>query len=101
LPQLALAVYNGTSSSSQGALIAGASGSVLDEGCNTTRRFTTNASGAMPHPSLPYGSYTLCVTAKVAGVQRRYLGTKIAIATAGGAKETVYLGAASSSAEPC
>lgn len=101
LPQLALAVYNGTSSSSQGELIAGASGSVLDEGCNTKRRFTTNSSGAMPHPSLPYGNYTLCVTAKVAGVQRRYLGTKIAIATASGAKETVYLGAASSSVEPC
>jgi hypothetical protein len=94
LPQLKLTVYNGTSSSSQGEKVFGASGSVLDEGCATKRIFTTNINGVMPSPGLPYGNYTLCVTAKVGSPakQMRVVKTGIHLLTASGVTESVYLG---------
>ncbi len=98
LPQLKLLVYSGTSSTTPGTLVTGASSSVHDEGCNTTRYFNTVA-GALPptRAGLPYGNYKLCVTEKVGTPtpkQHRYEKEKIALTTAAGATETIYLGAA-------
>lgn len=101
LPQLKLKVYEGTFSS-KGELLSGASGSVTDTGCGIKRSFTTNTSGAMPHPSLPYGTYKLCVTAKVGSPakQRRYE-KEIHLTSASGVEEPVYLGSAEESSTPC
>ncbi len=100
LPRLSLKVYSGTSSSSE--LLTGASGSVTDTGCSVKRSFTTTA-GAMPHPALPYGTYNLCVTAKVGSPakQRRYEKKAIHIVSASGIEETIYLGSAEESSTPC
>jgi Tfp pilus assembly protein PilV len=99
LPQVKLKVYAGTSGS-PGALVNGASGSILDEGCGTTRYFTTNSSGAMPRQGMPYGNYSLCVTAKVGSPakQRRYTKTGLHNLTSSGVSETIYLEAAPESA---
>jgi Tfp pilus assembly protein PilX len=101
LPRLKLKVYSGTNSSS--ALLSGASGSVTDTGCGVKRSFATNAAGAMEHPALPYGTYNLCVTAKVGSPakQRRYEKKEVHITNASGVEETVYLGSAEESSTPC
>ncbi len=58
-------VWGGFSSSSPGKEIGGAAGYTNDTGCNNVKRtFKTNLSipvGAMPHPGLPFGKYTMCV----------------------------------------
>jgi Tfp pilus assembly protein PilV len=57
-------VWGGFSSSNKGKEIGGAAGYTNDTGCNVKRTFTTNLSipvGAMPHPGLPFGKYTMCV----------------------------------------
>lgn len=55
------AVYSGTSSTAPGTKVTGAEVVFTDEGCKTTRTETTT-SGAIPHPSLPYGKYSVCVS---------------------------------------
>jgi type II secretory pathway pseudopilin PulG len=46
-------------------------------GCNTTRKFTTTKEGALPHPGMPFGEYTLCVTGGSSGpaAKRRFTTT--------------------------
>jgi Tfp pilus assembly protein PilV len=57
-------VMGGHNSSSPGKVISGAAGYTNDSGCSVKRTFTTtstNPLGAMPHPGLPFGKYTMCV----------------------------------------
>ena len=98
LPALNLEVYEGTKTTPL-AKVSGASGHLYDEGCKTTRYFTTSATGSMPagRAGLPYGKYSLCVTAKVGSPakQRRFESkTPLEIATSSGVTEKVYLGEA-------
>lgn len=45
---------------------------VKDLGCgNLVRTFTTNSSGQLPNPGLPYGTYEVCAQATIASIQRR------------------------------
>jgi Tfp pilus assembly protein PilV len=51
-------------SGKKGKEIGGAAGYTNDTGCGVKRTFTTNSTnpiGAMPHPGLPFGKYTMCV----------------------------------------
>jgi Tfp pilus assembly protein PilV len=51
-------------SGKKGKEIGGAAGYTNDTGCAVKRTFTTNLTspiGAMPHPGLPFGKYTMCV----------------------------------------
>lgn len=55
--------------------IGGATGYTNDTGCGVKRTFTTNSTapiGAMPHPGLPFGKYTMCVGATIAGVEKKW-----------------------------
>jgi Tfp pilus assembly protein PilV len=57
-------VWGGFSSSNTGKEIGGATGYTNDTGCGVKRTFTTNLTkpiGAMAHPGLPFGKYTMCV----------------------------------------
>lgn len=70
-PPVNIAVWSGKSSSSPGQLIEKAQVWVEDTGCKTVIRkpekTETNASGALPHPGLPFGKFKLCVTGGVNG----------------------------------
>jgi len=44
----------------EGGLVTTASGSTTD-GCTAKRSFTSTPGGALPHPGLPFGKYTMCV----------------------------------------
>lgn len=66
-----------SSGASQGEAIGGATGYTNDTGCAVKRTFTTNSTapiGAMPHPGLPFGKYTMCVGATIAGVEKKWEG---------------------------
>ena len=58
LPALNVTVYqsNGTTA------LSGAKVTILDTGCtpNVRRTYTTNASGQIANPALPWGTYTVC-----------------------------------------
>jgi len=91
LPPIKLLVHSGTSTT-PGSLVTGASGSLTDEGCGNVRTFAT-ANGAIPQPGVPYGNYSLCITAKVGSPakQLRYVKTGLHNLTSAGVTENVYL----------
>jgi Tfp pilus assembly protein PilV len=100
LPQLSLKVYSGTLIK-PGGPITGATGAVTDEGCANSKRTFSTVNGAMPQPGLPYGNYSLCVTATVGGNQHRYIKPELHNSTAAGVAETIYPESAPLSGEGC
>lgn len=99
LPQLKLKVYSGTTTGSS--LVNEFSGSTTDTGCGTKRSFTTT-SGVIPHPSLPYGTYNVCVSGKGGSPAepRRFVET-LHITSASGVEALIFLGNGAKSSEPC
>ncbi|HUA11257.1 MAG TPA: hypothetical protein VMA83_04565 [Solirubrobacteraceae bacterium] len=67
-------VYSGTSSGTPGSLISGARVKITDEGCATTRTFSTNASGSIGVRGLPFGKFTLCAST-TSGTKKKWTGT--------------------------
>jgi Tfp pilus assembly protein PilV len=63
LPPVNIRVMSGTGegASTEGSPVANATVYTDDTGCGTTRSFTTTSSGAIPHPGLPFGKYSMCV----------------------------------------
>jgi len=73
-----------------------------DTGCNTVRKLETTSTGTLTHPGMPFGTYTLCVSASVSAKTRRYSQTGIANNNANGtAVQTVYMNEAPESAAGC
>jgi Tfp pilus assembly protein PilV len=60
-PSINIKVMSGYNSANAGSAVNGASGYLIDKGCTTKRAFTTTATGALPHPAMPFGTYELCV----------------------------------------
>jgi Tfp pilus assembly protein PilV len=52
--------------------VSGATVILEDTGCKTVRKLTTTSAGALSRPGMPFGTYSLCVTATVAGKPREY-----------------------------
>lgn len=50
----------------EGTVVATATGSTTD-GCNAKRSFTSTPGGALPHPGLPFGEYSMCVSSSAGG----------------------------------
>lgn len=73
-----------------------------DTGCNAVRKFETTAAGTLLHPGMPFGTYSLCVSAIVGGENRRYTQAGIANKNATGTPvQSVYLGEAEKSGTGC
>jgi prepilin-type N-terminal cleavage/methylation domain-containing protein len=101
LPALDLTVRNGNSSS-PGAAITGATVKIADTVCEDaggnpiTRTYTTNSSGKLPNPGLPFGTYDLCASAFVSGANRRNTINDLAVETTDSdTAATIYLGSGS------
>lgn len=101
VPPMTVQVRNGTAAggATQGSTIA-AAGTLTDTGCkaegvNAVRNFTTLASGALPRPNMPYGVYSLCVTATISEKARKFTTSVTSNKAAGVVVPTIYLGAAS------
>lgn len=74
LPALHLTVHDGTDALQPGNPVAGATATVtdVDAGCQSyMRTFTTDASGHLPNPGLPWGTYQVCAKATFGGQTRR------------------------------
>jgi Tfp pilus assembly protein PilV len=97
-PPITVQVRSGTSSGSAGSTIA-ATGTLTDTGCKAegitaVRSFTTvAATGALPHPNMPYGNYSLCVTATISSKARKFTTTVASNKAVGVTVPTIYLGA--------
>ncbi len=63
LPPVNIRVMSGTSAgtSTEGSPVANATVDINDTSCGTARSFTTTSSGALPHPGMPFGKYSICV----------------------------------------
>jgi len=61
VPPVAIKVMSGKSGS-PGSAIEKATVRIQDTGCNTVEEGTTTSTGALPHPNMPFGKYSLCVT---------------------------------------
>jgi Tfp pilus assembly protein PilV len=64
VPPVNIEVRSGTAAgpTHEGTPLESATGLITDRGCGTTRTFLTGTGGALQHPGLPYGKYTLCVS---------------------------------------
>jgi Tfp pilus assembly protein PilV len=65
-----------------------------DTGCKTAREQKTNSAGALPDPGMPFGSYSLCVSAKVGTQNRKYTTSVVDNNASGITVPTIYLGEA-------
>jgi Tfp pilus assembly protein PilV len=99
LPALFLTVRTGSSSSNPGSIVVGGNVVITDPNCsNAKRTFTTNGSGALSDPGLPWGTYTVCADN---GVRRR-THTNIVVKNATtGTPLTIYLNSFGSSSGVC
>jgi Tfp pilus assembly protein PilV len=76
LPALHLTVYSGSSSLSPGGAVSGATVKVADQNCPDSpttgfqRTFTTNSSGQLANPGLPYSTYSVYARAVIGGTPR-------------------------------
>jgi hypothetical protein len=106
LPPLYLTVFSGTPSM-PGPPLVNAHVVVTDQGCGgnppsaggmplVKRVFTTNASGQLPNPGLPYGNYTVCADTNAGGASVYAQQTNVANASVTGTPVALYLGSAGS-----
>lgn len=65
LPALNVTVKNGST------LLNGATVRLTETNCNAQRFFTTNSSGALADPGMPWGTYEVCASATISGGSRR------------------------------
>ena len=103
LPALHLTVRDGSSATVPGLPVAGARVTLTDRGCGSSskRVLTTNATGNLPDPGLPYGSYDVCASTP-GTTPRRLVASNIAVKdTATGTTLTMYLNATGSVAGAC
>jgi Tfp pilus assembly protein PilV len=108
LPNVDLTVRTGSSSSSQGNLVPNAKVVFTDSTCSPTQKITlsTNSTGKLPDPGLPYGTYSVCVSGAVATNTYRMVNlssraiqnpnTPVALGNTSGSTNTVYLNATGS-----
>jgi Tfp pilus assembly protein PilV len=72
-PPINIRVMSGTKpgKATEGLRIENATGTLKEppepEGCGATHKFKTTKEGALPHPGMPFGEYTLCVTGGSSG----------------------------------
>jgi hypothetical protein len=105
-PPVPIQVRSGTSAGSPGSTIE-ATGTLLDTGCKgegieVKRSFKTiPATGALPNPNLPYGVYSLCVTATISGKARKSTTAVTNNKPEGPLLQTIYLGGAEENNKGC
>ena len=101
MPALWLTVWDGTATATPGLPVNAAHVIVTDKGsgcANVKRTFTTNATGRLPDPGMPYSTYDVCADngvkkVTVAGVSVKNLSTATAV--------EIFLGSASAVAGVC
>ncbi len=93
LPALNLVVHSGTGTTSPGSLLSGAHVIITDTGCtpNVKRTYSTDSSGHITNPSLPYGTYTVCADALISSTRRYMSFAGIANSTLNGTTVNLYL----------
>jgi Tfp pilus assembly protein PilV len=63
-----------------------------DTGCSAVRKLATTSAGALSRPGMPFGTYSLCVTAAVGGKQREDTVSVDNDIASGTPLQTIYLG---------
>jgi Tfp pilus assembly protein PilV len=87
---IGLAVKAGTKAA-PGATLTNFTGTLEDTGCKTMRKFTATT-GVLPQPGMPFGAYSLCVTATISGKPRKYTTAVLNNNASGVTVPTIYLG---------
>jgi type II secretory pathway pseudopilin PulG len=88
VPAVNVKVYEGSSSSSPGALDSAAEAKLTV--CGSARVMKTTA-GVLEHPYQPYGTLTLCLTQLIGGKRYKYSTSVANTARAGAVVPTVYM----------
>jgi Tfp pilus assembly protein PilV len=71
LAPVRIKVMSGYSGAHEGEPVETATGSTTD-GCGAKRSFTSTPLGALPHPGLPFGKYSMCVGAKIGVTEKKW-----------------------------
>ncbi|MFN8161218.1 MAG: hypothetical protein U0R52_09295 [Solirubrobacterales bacterium] len=99
LPALNLTMWSGSSSTSPGSRVANAHVTVSDTSCSISgspvkRRYTTNSSGSLADPGLPWSTYNVCVDN---GSRRKTVNGVVVQNLTSGTTLTVYMGTGTTS----
>jgi Tfp pilus assembly protein PilV len=98
VPKINIQVRSGTNGGAAGSTMA-ATGTLTDTGCTgapanaPARTITVNGAGELTRPAMPFGNYSLCVTASILGTARKSKLTIANNAVNGTATQIIYLGA--------
>jgi hypothetical protein len=96
LPPLNLSVLSGISSGNPGLPVSAANVVITDTGCtpNVRRSMTTNTSGQLANPGLPFGTYTVCAETTVLGQTAHVSVPGVVNSNLSGTPVNLYVGAA-------
>jgi Tfp pilus assembly protein PilV len=97
---LYLTAYQGTSGT-PGVKSSGATVVIKDLDCPKTYNFTTNASGQLAMPGLPYSDYSVCVRGPSTVGTRTYQNASIAVKSTSGTTLNVYLASGTTTPTTC
>ena len=102
LPALNLTVRDGTGTTVPGVPVANARVTITDRNCAGVKRImTTNATGNLADPGLPYSNYDICVSSP-GTTPRKQVATNVAVKdTTTGTNLTMYLNGTGSSTGAC
>jgi type II secretory pathway pseudopilin PulG len=100
LPALDLTVKTGNSSSSPGTVLSGATVKITDTQCSVggtpvKRTYTTNASGKLSTPGMPFGIYDICAWRSSTNRRNTLSGVPVQTTTTDTVR-TIYLGSSAS-----
>jgi hypothetical protein len=96
LPALYLTVKNSSGTTAEKNALPNARVTVTDRECrsgstNVKRVYTTNSSGNLPDPGLPWSTYDLCASASISGTVRRTTLTNVPVESLNGTTQTMTL----------
>jgi Tfp pilus assembly protein PilV len=74
-PPVNIKVMSGTGpgAATEGTVVTTAKGYTVDSGCGTKRSIASTPSGSLPHPSLPFGHYSMCLESGVKKWERTFV----------------------------
>ncbi len=93
VPPVNLTLYEGSSSTSKGALDSGAEVTLTNQTCGTAPRLMKTVSGALEHKYLPYAKFKLCMAQVISSKHYKYTTELNNYTKSGVTLATVYMSA--------
>jgi Tfp pilus assembly protein PilV len=100
LPALYVTVKNSSGTTAEKEALSGAKVTATDTKCSVgvtpvKRTYTTNSTGGLPDPGLPWSTYELCASASISGTVRRVTSPEVVVHSLTGTSQVMTLSSGS------